>query len=241
MKLQLTFTTIFITLLLAFSSLAFALPAMAAEDEHEAMNDHEHGLEVAVTKASDVATMKVLIQLLTQLLAALQEKAEIQKMDMGHVHDDSHEHEDDEHDDDHHEMDDVDYTISVEEHQGRTHIHVNYKTGEQDMFFIEVDINDREAVYDAIVAQTELDRGDVVKTAIFAADRAANLDDDHEHNDDTTEGSHAGMEGLDGIHIMADGTIMLGNGEALTDATISDEDMIILGDGTEVDPVMDLR
>lgn len=44
-----------------------------------------------------------------------------------------------------------------------------------------------------------------------------------------------------GIHIMSDGTVMLGNGEVLEDATVTSEGMIELSDGTEIKPVMDLR
>lgn len=59
-------------------------------------------------------------------------------------------------------------------------------------------------------------------------------DEHHMHDDDHD------MD-LSGIHIMADGSVMLGNGEVLHDATVNDEGMIVLADGTEVEPVMDMR
>lgn len=46
---------------------------------------------------------------------------------------------------------------------------------------------------------------------------------------------------LSGIHIMPDGSVMLGNGETLFDAYVTPEGMIVLGDGREVDPVIDMR
>ena len=46
---------------------------------------------------------------------------------------------------------------------------------------------------------------------------------------------------LDGIHIMADGSVMLGDGEVLHSATVKEDGMIVLEDGTEVEPVMDMR
>lgn len=44
-----------------------------------------------------------------------------------------------------------------------------------------------------------------------------------------------------GIHIMADGSVMLGNGEMLEEAHVTEAGMISLPDGTMVKPTMDLR
>lgn len=49
------------------------------------------------------------------------------------------------------------------------------------------------------------------------------------------------QEDLTGIHIMPDGSVMLGNGETLGDASVNDEGMIILNDGRVIKPLMDLR
>jgi plastocyanin len=60
--------------------------------------------------------------------------------------------------------------------------------------------------------------------------------------DEMVEGmSHAGMEGIEGIHIMADGTVTLENGEILEDATVTENGKIQLGSGEIVEPIMDLR
>lgn len=53
--------------------------------------------------------------------------------------------------------------------------------------------------------------------------------------------SSADMEGIEGIHIMPDGSVMLGTGETLDDTTIADDGMIILGSGEIVKPLMDMR
>lgn len=244
MKLQLTLTAMSVTAALALAMFgAIFTPAMAAEHEHEheheAVNEHDHGLEVAVTNASDVATMKVLIQLLTQLLAALEEKAEMQKMDMDHVHDNSHEHSAE------HESDSAadGLSITVETHADKTHVHVYHSDGTTGTFFVDASIDDHDAVYEAIAAETGLDHGEVVAATTFESDEdEEESGHEHEHmSSDEVDESYAGMDGLDGIHIMADGTVMLGNGEALSDATINDEGVIVLGDGTEVEPVMDMR
>ncbi len=55
------------------------------------------------------------------------------------------------------------------------------------------------------------------------------------------ETSHLGMEGIEGIHIMQNGSIMLGNGALVNDATIASDGMITLGSGETVTPVMDMR
>ncbi len=46
---------------------------------------------------------------------------------------------------------------------------------------------------------------------------------------------------LSGVHIMADGSVMLGDGTTISDATVNSAGMIVLPDGTEVKPMMDMR
>ena len=57
---------------------------------------------------------------------------------------------------------------------------------------------------------------------------------------ETMAGSNKDMD-LSGIHIMGDGSVMLGDGTTLTDASVNADGMIVLGDGTEVEPMMDMR
>jgi len=56
-----------------------------------------------------------------------------------------------------------------------------------------------------------------------------------EHMDDMA------MESLEGIHIMSDGSVMLGNGDALHDASVTADGKIKLGSGRIVEPMMDMR
>jgi hypothetical protein len=46
---------------------------------------------------------------------------------------------------------------------------------------------------------------------------------------------------LDGIHIMENGMVMLGNGEMVEGATLTRNGKIMLANGDIVEPVMDLR
>lgn len=48
-------------------------------------------------------------------------------------------------------------------------------------------------------------------------------------------------EDLSGLHIMADGSVMLGNGEVLPEAIILENGDIELQDGRVVTPLMDMR
>ncbi len=57
--------------------------------------------------------------------------------------------------------------------------------------------------------------------------------DSHTHEDSTVD--------LDGIHIMANGDVMNGDGEILEGVAVTEDGMIELTDGTFVEPVMDMR
>jgi hypothetical protein len=222
MKLQLTLTSLLLTLMLSLAAFAvIAAPAYANGDDH----DHDHGLEVAMDNAAEIAQMKALIALLTQLLEVMQKQASMGAAMSDKAHDHS-EHDHSSHGHEHSSDDEL--AITVETHADETHVHIYVGGEETDSFFIEADISDEEAVYDAIVAETDLDRDDVVAAAEFATD-----EHEDDHDDDEMD--------LDGIHIMGDGTVMLGDGTVVDDATVNDEGMIVLSDGTEVEPEFDLR
>lgn len=57
----------------------------------------------------------------------------------------------------------------------------------------------------------------------------------------SAETSNSSMQGIDKIHIMPDGSVMLGTGVTLPDAYITPDGRIILGSGEEVTPVLDMR
>ncbi len=223
MKLQITLTVLFVTLtmLLSVSAVTLIPNLVSAHD------GQDHGLETAMDNAAEIAQMKALIALLQELLVALQAKAEMGSA-MSETHSHSHMHDDSE--------SESELAITVELHGGNTHVHVYNTDGTTDTFFVEVAISDEGGVFAAIAAETGLDLSDITAATTFEVEE----EHDHDHGSDS-EGSHADMDGLDGIHIMADGTVMLGNGDEVDDATIDDEGMIMLGDGTVVEPVMDMR
>lgn len=161
--------------------------------------------------------MHELVEVLQQLIALLQQQVEMQG---GMAHDDEH--------DTHDEA----LRISVEEHGGTTHVHVYVDGVETSSFFLEdIVLSDHDAAIAAIAEREGLTEAEVEAAAEFAA---------HEETEHHEADSHGDMD-LSGIHIMGDGTVMLGNGEALDDATVNDEGMIVLGDGTVVEPEHDLR
>jgi len=202
-----------VSILLLFAVAVF--PASADhEDEHDDSMTHDEMMHDE--SASDVATMEALIKVLQQLITLLTEQVEMGgDMHMEH---------------DHSAMTDT-LSISVEEHDGRTHIHVNEPGKDEVKFFLDdLAISEEDAIIDAIVAETGLPEDDVAVAASFPSDAD---DSEHEHEDDEMD--------IDGIHIMSDGTVMLGSGEVIDDATVTDDGMIMLADGDLVEPEFDLR
>jgi len=51
----------------------------------------------------------------------------------------------------------------------------------------------------------------------------------------------SGEMDMSGIHIMADGSVMLGNGEVVSDAVVTSDGLIEMPDGQVVEPMMDMR
>ena len=240
-----TYTRRLILLLLSFAVCAFAfaaLPVSANEDED---HDEAHEEEAADEEVSDrFVQMQQLLALLQQVAALLEERLAT----TGHVHDDSHEHVSDVHDEDEHAHDEGDdndtLVVTAEVHEDRTHIHV-FEPGEDEVTFFldDLDISEEAAIVTAIAEETDLTEDEINEVITFPSDH----EESEEHEDDEEDGDahdeHEDEEGdgLDGIHIMADGSVMLGSGETLDTATVTDEGMIMLEDGTLVEPEYDLR
>lgn len=188
-------------LALLLSFVVYALP-VHADHSDDAMEDH-----------AKVEQMEALIELLQQLVALLSQ----QIADSGHMHMDDK------------ESDEL--SIRVEEHDGRTHVHV-FEPGEDEVaFFLDnLDISEEDEIIEAIADETGLDEDDVSDAVTFKTDEHDH--DEHEHEDD---------DEYEGIHIMGDGSVMLGNGDTLDSATVNDEGMIVLEDGTVLEPEFDLR
>lgn len=213
MQLTQTLTTAFIMLTLSLSGLALSTQTASAH------NGVDHSKEF--TPEERIAMMEEMVKLLTEVKGLLEKKVAMHTGEL-HGHDESNTHTL------------ATLSISVEEHGGRTHIHVNEPGEEEVTFFLDdIAIEDEDEVIAAIAEETGLSEDEVEAAATFP--------EHHDEHEDEVHESHAGMEGLDGIHIMADGSVMLGNGAVVTDATVNDDDMIVLGDGTLVEPEMDMR
>lgn len=188
-------------------------------DEHEHGDDHEHDEDTERLKK-----MQELVKILQQLVLLLSERVNHHAVDAITEH--------------HHQgvPTVTELTISVEVHGDRTHVHVLQPGEEEVKFFLEnLDIEEEDAIIAAIAEETGLDESDVREAATFPEDDEMEHEHEHEHADDDSDDDY------DGIHIMADGTIMLGNGEEAEGATITSDGMIELSDGTIVEPEFDLR
>lgn len=172
--------------------------------------------------ATDIEKMVALIELLEQLVELLEQKAEATNMDATV----------------HHE---TELEISAEAHGGVTHIHV-YEHGKQtDAFFLEaITLEQETEIITAVAERAGYSEAEVEAAITFPVD-------EHAHDDESEEEEHANEEhedeemDLEGIHIMSDDTVMLGSGEVVADATVTTDGMIMLADGTMVEPEMDLR
>lgn len=214
MQLTQKITTAFIMLALLLSGVLWSASVASAHDD-----DHDHDEKEEMTPATKIAMMEEMVKLLQEVVALLQVKATMHAGAL-HGHDESNKH----------TLSTM--TISVEEHNDVTHVHVNEAGKPANNFFLEdIALSERDAIIAAIAEKIDMTEAEVKAIATFKADV---------HTEVAGE-SHAGMDGLAGIHIMADGSVMLGNGAVVSDATITDDDMIKLGDGTLVEPTADMR
>jgi len=224
---------------LVLSGVLSLAPLMANAQEAES-HDQEESHEMH-EDAEKIEQMEQLIAVLQQLIALLTAQA---SGETDHVHDDSHEHVDDSH-----AVDELE--ISVEVHGDRTHIHVHEPGEDEVKFFLDdLDVTEEDAIIEAIALEVDLSEDDVRAAATFPGDEMS--DEDHGHADESEESDESEDHDMDdsedeheddteGIHIMSDGTVMLGNGEEVPDATITDDGMIMLADGELVEPEFDLR
>lgn len=199
-----------------------------------AHDGEDHSNETTSEHPERVEQMQALVKILQQLVILLTEQVQATA-----ARSDSHadEMEADDHAEGHGY---TELTITAEEHGGRTHIHV-YQPEEDEMsFFLEdLALSEEAAIIAAIAVETGLTETEVEAAVSFASsdihDDEAGHEEDEDHESDHEE------DELAGIHIMADGTIMLGSGEEVEDATITDDGMILLSDGSTVEPAFDLR
>ena len=128
-----------------------------------------------VQKTMSIAEMEQMVKLLQQLVAALLELKQLPQQAAVATPAVSvpaitpHEEEMDEHMDEHHEESSEDtgakLVIEIEPHFGKTHAHVRYTDKPEEMFFVDVAIDNEDGIVDAIVAKTGL-ATDVVRAAL---------------------------------------------------------------------------
>lgn len=214
MKLSISFRYLVpvVAFILAFGMMTS--PALA--DHHEEEAGHmEVDVAAALDSGATVEQMQTLISVLQQLVALLSQQVEISD----HIHMDM-----DDHASNH-------LVITAMEHGGVTHIHVQEPDKDETTFFLEdVPLSDEDGVIDAVMDETGFSHEEVHEAIKFESDES--MEADHDHADE---------EDLSGIHIMPDGSVMLGDGSMLPDATVTEDGMILLPDGDLVEPVMDLR
>lgn len=201
MKIAIRTKALAVVLGFLFATLVLSvLPVSAQETEMDMHEDHDM-TTMSMGDSGSIEQMQTLVALLQQLIGLLTQQIEMGGME---VHMDDH-------------ADSGELAISVEVHQGRTHIHVDEPGEDAVTFFLDgVDADDEDAVIAGVVKNTDLTEDQVSDAISFETD-------------------------LSGIHIMADGSVMLGDGDILEGATVTEDGMIMLPDGDLVEPVMDMR
>lgn len=223
-------STLFLSLFLAVAYTAHA----HGDEDHSVTSHMESDIhdEFAVEDGDTprVIQMKMMLTLLTQLVALLSEQVET-----------THADHDDHHDDSHDDGDMEDLVVWIEIHSNETHAHVQEPGKELETFFLEdLEYTEEEAIVNTIAERTGISAHEIEAVITFPSgevdENGDSMDEEEEdHNHDHEEVS------LDGLHIMADGTIMLGSGEELEGATITEDGNIMLEDGDVVEPEFDLR
>lgn len=220
----------FLFTVLLFGLSVIALP-VSADDEHSD-EELDHHTEMVSDDADREVAMRALLEVLQQLVALLQQKVEMsddgQQMSINtetvtaiHEAEEVHDHSTHEHDAGH-DTESDDLVVWVEIHDGDTHVHLDEPGQEFTTFFLDdIAYTDEAAVIAAIAERAVSATVEEIEAVIVFPTEDA--------------------EDYAGIHVMSDGTIMLGDGSELETATITDEGMIMLEDGTLLEPVYDLR
>jgi hypothetical protein len=131
--------------------------------------------------------------------------------------------------------------VWVELHSNLTHVHIKEPGKAEDTFMLEdLHYTEEEAIIAEIAERTGLSEHDIELVIAFPSGEV----DEHGDSHDSESGEeHAGYtaDEIAGMHIMANGDIMLGSGEEVHGASITSDGKIKLEDGTLVTPAFDLR
>ena len=105
----------------------------------------------------------------------------------------------------------------------------------------DISYTDEDAVIAAIATRTGLSVHDIEHVIVFPSGEVDEHGDSAHEDDHDDEHDGYTAEEIAGMHIMANGDIMLGSGEEVHGATITADGKIKLEDGTIVTPAFDLR
>lgn len=209
-----------LTLLLAFG---VSLTSVYA---NEAGHGDEEETSVVTVDSNDtpqIAKMKQMIVILTQLVDLLKKKAELSGSGVAEAG--------------HHEEGESDeLKIWVEVHSYKTHAHVQRPNASVEAFvFEDIEYTDEEAVIEALADKTGFSVHDIEEIITFPTGEL------NEKGDSVEEAEEGAEEDVTGIHIMSDGKIMWGNGTEVHGATITTDSKVKLSDGRIITPKFDLR
>jgi len=219
---QIYFTLFNLLVAFVFIIAFLTTPILANAHEHEAEHDSQDSHE-----ESQLEKMQTIVEVLQQLIVLITQQAEV-KAEM--------------HDEHMQTIETPSLVVREEVHDGVTHIHVIQDGVETKFFLDEVASDDKEGVIAGVVSNTELTDAEVRAVITFYIPEES---EEHEHEEEVGH-EHDDMEDIDevaltGVHIMPDGSVMNGDGEAVAGAVINDDGTINLSDGTVITPVADFR
>lgn len=187
---------------------------------------HNDDHDAPSSETAKLAHLQQIINLLTQVVDLLAQKAALHGIIV------AHEHKDEDADTVAHEL-----AIWVEIHSNNViHAHIQLPQAAQESFVIEgVTYTDEEQIIQAIADKTGLSLHKIEEVIVFPSGEVDAHGDSVDNHDEDTQ------EDVRGIHIMADGSIMWGNGTAVEGATTTEDGKVKLSDGTIIIPAFDLR
>lgn len=156
-------------------ALAPLTPAFAHEGEDHKTEIEAGAHEKKVARVMSMTEMEQMITLLRQLIALMVEQKRVAsqppaplKAEMK-VHHDEHAADDHKEEGDDHETaaasEEKKFVIEVEQHFGKTHVHIRYTEKAEDMYFAEAKITDEAALINSIKTRSGLNEA-VIKSAL---------------------------------------------------------------------------
>lgn len=210
-------------------TLAILLAFGASLSQVQAHGDEVHS--APVTDAQKIEKMEQMVTILTQIVELYKKKAALTGVAVAET-----DHHAEAASEDHDENDSEELVVWVELHSNKTHAHVQ-KPGmaEQSWLLEDLAYTEEEEIIKAIAEKSGLSEHEIEEVIVFPSGEVdANGDSVEEHDEDADKD-------VTGIHIMADGKVMWGNGTEVHGAMITADGKVKLSDGTIITPKFDLR